>query len=65
MRTNGVVVFQPMLCDQTDLLYGVEQIGIQNIFTIGSIETFDVSVLRRFAGLDVEQFNVSFFGPGL
>jgi hypothetical protein len=62
VRTDGVVLFQPALRDGTDLLQIIKQLSIQNIFTESSIEALNIGVLRRLAGLDVDQFNL--FLPG-
>jgi len=36
--------------------------SIQNLFAVGAVEALDVSILRWFAGLYMEQFNLLFFG---
>jgi len=50
VRTNGIVFFQPGLCDRTNLLQIIEQISIQSLFAKGAIEPFKLCVLL--AGLD-------------
>src|SRR6186997_141747 len=65
MRTDRVVLFQPIFGDVTNLLKIIKQIGIQNIFPKRSVEALDVSILRRFSRLDMQQFNLFFFGPAL
>src|SRR5215217_624116 len=62
MRTDGVVIFQPMFGDLANLLKIIKQVSIQDIFPVGAVQALDVSVLRRLAGLDVEQFYMLFFG---
>src|SRR5512141_663706 len=65
MRTDGVVVFQPTLCDQTDLPEIIKQTSIQNFFTVGAVEALNVGILCRLAGLDMEQLDMVVFGPTL
>src|SRR5687767_12898409 len=65
MRTDGIVVFQPTLCDVANLLEIIKQISIQNIFAIGAVEALNVGILCRFAGLDMQEFNLFFLCPAL
>src|SRR6266498_520087 len=63
MRTNSVVVFEPTFCDGTNLLQVIKQIGIQNVFSVGAVETLNVGILCWFAGLDMKQFDLFLFCP--
>src|SRR5690348_17242759 len=65
MRTDGVVVFQPMLCDVANLLEIIKQISIQYIFSVRAVEALNVSVLGWLARLDVKQFYMFVFCPAL
>ena len=58
-----VVNRDPVVCDLTDLIQIFEEIGIQNLVPIGSVEPFNKSVLTWFAGLDVTQFDTFVFTP--
>lgn len=65
MRTDGVIVFKPMLCNGTNLLEIIKQISIQNLFPVGAVEALHISVLCRFAKWAVKQLNILFLWPVL
>lgn len=52
-----VVVMQPVLRHVPDLLQGLKFVAVQHLGSIGLVEPFHVSVLRRLAGLNVVQSN--------
>lgn len=52
----GAVVFvtmDPVRSHVSDFLQGIKDVAIQHLDTIGTIESFDIGVLRWFAWLDV------------
>src|SRR6266850_1616795 len=58
-----VVIFHPLFSQYSYLLDVFEQIGIQNISSKASIESFDVCILCGLAWLNELQADPSFFGP--
>ena len=52
MRPFMVVQLYPVIRDLPYLIEIAEQIKIQHIFSIGSIESFNKTILKRFARLD-------------
>jgi hypothetical protein len=57
MRAFLVVADDPPVNDFADLIEGREEPAVKDLIAIGSIKAFDESVLIRFAGLDVPQFD--------
>jgi hypothetical protein len=49
----------------TNLLEIIKQKSIQNVFSVGAVEAFDVGILCRLAGLNVEQIDVFLLCPAL
>jgi hypothetical protein len=58
-----VVCPEPLCGVVLHLLYGCEHALIQSLVPDGSVVTFDVGVLPRFAGLDMLDGNAACFGP--
>jgi hypothetical protein len=64
MRSFGVVLVEPAIGDSPHLLKSVKQIGVQHIFAIGRIETFNVRILSGVARFDEIAKQVMVGGPG-
>ncbi len=64
VRTLFVVGDDPIVDDVAHLAQGAEEVGVEDLVSEGSIEALDVSVLSRFAGLDVMKTNPVAFAPG-
>ncbi len=50
-----VVAMTPVLCHAPNLVERGEHEAVQHLGAEGAVEAFDVGVLDRFAGLDVDQ----------
>ena len=55
MWTMVVIAMQPVLGHRAHLLQRFKDIAVEHLRAIGSVETFYVSVLRRFTRLNVAQ----------
>jgi len=58
VRTLLIVAIDPLMGNLAHLLQGTEEITVENLFAIGSIEAFDVSILDRLSGADEIQWEV-------
>ena len=64
MGSQFIVVVYPPIGDFPDLFQISEEIEGQHLFTVGAVESFDISVLVRFSRLNVLDDHPSGFGPG-
>jgi len=58
-----VIPVPPVLGHAAHLFEAAKDIAIQNLCAVRSVKAFDISVLRRLAGLDELQFNALLPGP--
>ena len=63
MRAFFVVVDQPLPGMFAHIVKRVEEVGLQHFVAEAAVEAFDISVLRRFAGLDVMELYLMGFIP--
>lgn len=57
MRTLAAIAMAPVLGHTTDLGKTCEDVAVEHLGAQAAIEAFDVSVLRRLAGLDMHQLD--------
>lgn len=60
-----VVAVAPVLGHAANLGKAGEHIAVQHFGAVGTVEAFDVGVLGRLAGLDVDQIDAVAVGPAL
>lgn len=65
MRALCVVVDPPFLDDFSGLTDAGEPVLVQAFLAISSVETFDIGVLGRFAGIDEIQLHAVIIGPSI
>lgn len=65
MRTDGIVFLQPLLSHFSRFGEGTEEIKVQDVLPIGTVEALDVGVLCRIARLDEIEQHVVLFSPAL
>lgn len=65
MGPDRVVVLAPRLHDGLSLGDAVEPVLVQALVPERPVETFDVGVLHRLAGLDEMQAHAALIGPGV
>jgi len=58
-----VVPVEPFLSEIPEFGQRLEQIGAENLFTVGPIEALVIGILIRLAGLDVAGFDALLFAP--
>ena len=63
MGPDLVVPVEPFFSEIPDLGQRLEQIGTENLFTVGPIEALDIGILIWLAGLDVTGFDALAFAP--
>ncbi len=63
MRPLFVITLQPFGADLSDLIEGLEYIGIQHLGAICPIESLDESILIGFSRLDIAQFDLALSTP--
>jgi len=58
-----VVLFNPFFGEGSNFADIGEQVGVQNCFSLHAVESFDVTVLHRPAGLNKLNLNFIFLTP--
>lgn len=63
MGPLGVVHLEPAMGHPAHLIERVEHVEVEQLMTVGAVETLDVSVLSRLPRLDVGEFHSVRLGP--
>lgn len=58
-----VVAVPPVLGHAPHLVEAGEDVAVEHLGAVGLVEAFDVGVLGRFAGLDVDEFDATILRP--
>jgi len=65
VRAFCVVVDPPLLVDFAGLTDAGEPVLVQAFFTVSPVETFDIGVLGRFAGVDEIELDAVIIRPSI
>lgn len=63
MWTMMVVAIAPILGHAADLVQASEDVTVEDFSSQRPVESFDVGVLRRFTGLDVDELDTVALSP--
>ena len=64
MRTDVIVLSEPVVDDDLSLLRRREPLGVEHLMTQGSVEAFVVSILPRASGIDLDRFDADLLELG-
>ena len=58
-----VVAVSPVFGHAPNLAEAGEDVAVEHLGAVGFVEAFDVGILGRFAGLDVDEFDATILRP--